>query len=169
MTGPSTIHEFLRAVHVPYTVIPHRPAFTAQDEAAATHVTGRAWAKVVVCFVDGEPVEAVIPAPAVVDLKRLLELAGGGDVRVAEEQELRELFPGCEEGAMPPLGPIYAQTVFVDIALAHEPEIVFSAGTHVDAIAIRWCDFARTVRPIVGSFAETRRDRVPAYHISYCE
>ena len=153
---------------MPYTVIPHRPAFTAQDEAAATHVAGRAWAKVVVCFVDGEPVEAVIPAPAVVDLKHLLELAGGGDVRVAEEHELRELFPGCEAGAMP-LGPLYAQTVFADVALANEPEIVFSAGTHVDAIVIRWCDFARTVRPIVGKFAESRRDRVPAYHLSSCE
>ena len=169
MDATSTIHEFLREAHVPYTVIPHRPAFSAQEEAAATHVAGHAWAKVVVCYVDGEPVEAVIPAPAVVNLKRLLELAGGQDVRLAVLVELRVLYPGCEEGAMPPLGPLYSQMVFVDVSLAHEPAIVFSAGTHVDAIAIRWCDFARTIRPIVGNFAEARRDRVPAYHLSYRE
>ena len=169
MSATSTIHEFLREAHVPYTVIPHRPAFTAQDEAAATHVAGRMWAKVVVCFVDDEPVEAVVAAPAVADLGRLLELTGGRDIRVAEEAELQQLFPGCESGAMPPLGPLYAQNVFVDVALAGEPEIVFSAGTHMDAIAIRWCDFARTVRPIVGRFAESRRDRVPAYHLSRFE
>ena len=49
----STIHEFLREAHVPYTVVPHSPAFTAQEDAAATHVPGRDWAKVVVCIIDG--------------------------------------------------------------------------------------------------------------------
>jgi hypothetical protein len=38
MAGVSSIHEFLREAHVPYTVMPHRPAFTAQEESAATHV-----------------------------------------------------------------------------------------------------------------------------------
>jgi len=58
MASMSSIHEFLREAHVPYTVVPHRPAFTAQEEAAATHVPGRDWAKVVICLVDGEPIEA---------------------------------------------------------------------------------------------------------------
>ena len=49
MTGLSTIHEFLREAHVPYTLLPHRAALSAQEEAAATHVPGRDWAKVVVC------------------------------------------------------------------------------------------------------------------------
>ena len=169
MSGISTIHEFLRDAHVPYTVVPHRPAFTAQEEAAASHVPGRDWAKVVVCFVDGEPIEAVIPAPMIVNLDRLLELSGGSEIRLAEEGELRDLFPGCDPGAMPPLGPLYRQTVFADVSLAAQPEIAFSAGTHIDAIAMRWTDFARTVRPIVGKFAAPPVDRVPAYRLSYRE
>ena len=76
MPGTSAIHEFLqrspRALHRRT----HRPAFTAQEEDAATHVPGRDWAKVVVCFVDSEPVEAVVPAPFIVNLDRLLELTG---------------------------------------------------------------------------------------------
>ena len=91
----STIHEFLREAHVPYTAVPHRPAFTAQEEAAATHVPGRDWAKVVVCVIDGEPVEAVVPAPSIVNLDWLLELAGGNAIRLADEEELRRLFPRC--------------------------------------------------------------------------
>ena len=169
MSATATIHEFLREAHVPYTVVPHPPAFTAQNEAAVTHVPGREWAKVVVCIVDGEPVEAVVPAPSMVNLDHLLELTGGSDIRVALEDELRELFPGCDPGAMPPLGPLYGQDVYVDVALATEPEIVFSAGTHVDAIAMRWADFARTVKPLVGRFASSPTDRVPAYHLSYRE
>ena len=36
MPGMSTIHHFLQGAHVPYTVLPHPPAFTALDDAAAT-------------------------------------------------------------------------------------------------------------------------------------
>jgi Ala-tRNA(Pro) deacylase len=158
MPGTAAIHEFLRDARVPYSVVPHRPAFTAQEEAAATHVPGRDWAKVVICIVDGEPVEAVLPAPFVVNLDRLAELAGGTEIRLAQEDELRRLFPGCEPGAMPPLGPLYGQSVFVDVSLASEPAIVFNAGTHTEAIAMRWSDFAASVKPIVGRFAESPVD-----------
>jgi Ala-tRNA(Pro) deacylase len=153
MRGMSTIHEFLREAHVPYTVVPHPLAFTAQEEAAAARVPGRDWAKVVVCFVDGQPIEAVVPAPSFVNLDELLELAGGDTIRLADEGELPGLFPDCEVGTMPPLGPLYGQTVYVDAALALEPQIVFNAGTHRDAIAMRWSDFVKMVNPIVGRFA----------------
>jgi Ala-tRNA(Pro) deacylase len=150
----ATIHDFLHEAHVPYTVVPHRPAFTAEEEAAATQVSGHDWAKVVVCFVDGEPIEAVVPATAHIDLERLLDLAGGKSIRLADEKELLHLFPHCEVGAMPPFGPLYGQTVYVDAVLALEPEIAFNAGTHRDAIAMRWNDFVKMVNPIVGKIAE---------------
>lgn len=167
MLGMSPIHGFLRKAHVPYTVLPHQPAFTAQEEAAATHVPGRDWAKVVVCYIDGEPVEAVVPAQSIVDLDRLLDLAGGKAIRLAAETDLRHLFPDCEVGAMPPFGPLYGQTVFVDAMLASEPEIVFNAGTHRDAIAMRWNDFVKIVNPIVGKFAERPVARNAEYRFSY--
>jgi Ala-tRNA(Pro) deacylase len=148
------IHDFLHDARVGYTVLPHRPAYTAQEEAAAIHVPGRDWAKVVVCIVDDEPIEAVVPAPAIVDLERLLELTGGTHIRLAGEDELRRMYPDCELGAMPPLGPLYGQSVFVDVSLAAQPVIVFNAGTHTEAIRMRWADFAATVRPIVGRFAD---------------
>lgn len=169
MPPTSSIYEFLREAEVPYTVVPHRPAFTAQEEAAAAHVPGRDWAKVVICFVDDEPIEAVLPAPLTVNLARLLDLAGGRQIRLAEEHELRRLFPDCEPGAMPPFGPLYGQSVFVDVTLAAEPEIVFNAGTHTEAIAMRWADFVRSVEPIVGRFAEPLLDRVGEFRLSYRE
>ena len=153
MPAIASIHEFLRDAHVAYTVLPHRPEFTAQAEAAATHVPGRDWAKVVVCFIDGEPVQAVIPAPLLVDLDRLRDLAGGSSIRLADEDDLIRLFPECELGAMPPFGPLYGQTVYVDARLALEPRIVFNAGTHRDAISMRWSDFVKMVNPVVGKFA----------------
>jgi Ala-tRNA(Pro) deacylase len=149
-----TVQEFLRQGNVAYTVFPHAPAFTAQEEAAVTHVPGRNWAKAVVCFADGEPVQAVVPADREVDLGRLADLARAQDMRLADESELRWLYPDCELGAMPPLGPLYRQAVFVDEALTMDDEIVFNAGTHSDAICMRYGDFAAIARPTVGRFAE---------------
>jgi Ala-tRNA(Pro) deacylase len=169
MPGTTLVHEFLREAHVPYTVVPHQPAFTAQEEAAATHIPGRDWAKVVVCFVDGAPIQAVVPAPTTVNLNRLLELARGSEIRLADEGELRDLFPDCEPGAMPPFGPMYQQRVFVDISLAAESDIAFNAGTHSEALCMRWADFAAAVRPIVGRFAEHSPDTVGEFRLSFRE
>jgi Ala-tRNA(Pro) deacylase len=148
-----TLQEYLRRSNVAYTVFPHPAAFTAQEEAAVTHTPGRDWAKVVACFADGEPILAVVPADLHVDLVRLARLAGADDVRLAREEELDWLYPDCERGAMPPIGPLYRQPVFVDSALAAEEEIVFNGGTHVDAIAMTYEDFALLARPTVGRFA----------------
>ncbi len=169
MPVASPIHEFLQKAHVSYTVLPHRPAYTAREEAAAIHIPGRDWAKVVVCIVDGEPVEAVLPASAVVNLDRLLILAGGRRIRLAREDELVRLYPDCEPGAMPPFGPLYGQSVFVDAALATEHEIAFNGGTHTEAIRMHWADFAATVGPIVGRFAELPRVKEEGFRSSFWE
>ena len=153
MSVVPSVQEFLRRASVPYAVFPHARAYTAQEEAAVTHVPGRDWAKAVICFIDGEPVQAVVPADLVVDLGRLAVVAGATTIRLAEEDELRWLYPDCERGAMPPLGPLYRQTVYADESLADEDEIVFNGGTHADAIRMRYDDFAAIAHPIVGRFA----------------
>ncbi len=153
MAVTELVQEFLRQANVAYSVFPHAPAYTAQEEAAVTHIPGRDWAKAVVFFADGEPIQAVVPADLVVDIEQLLLLTGAERVRLATEDELEALYPDCEPGAMPPLGPLYNQPVFVDVALAAEPQIVFNAGTHGDAVCMRYDDFAAVARPIVGSFA----------------
>lgn len=157
MAVTASVQEFLRRSNVSYTVFPHLPAYTAQEEAAITHVPGRDWAKAVVCFADGEPIQAVLPADLDVDLGRLLVLAGAETLRLAREDELEWLYPDCERGAMPPLGPLYKQRVFVDESLAAEPQVVFNGGTHGDAVCMRYEDFAAVTRPVVGKFASRVR------------
>jgi Ala-tRNA(Pro) deacylase len=153
MAVVATVQEFLRRANVPYSVFPHARAYTAQEEAAVTHVPGRDWAKVVTCFIDGEPIEAVVPADLEVDLDCLAVLAGATTIRLAEEDELRWLYPDCERGAMPQFGPLYKQMVYVDETLAVEEQIVFNAGTHGEAVRMRYDDFAAVAHPFVGMFA----------------
>jgi Ala-tRNA(Pro) deacylase len=150
---PRSLDKFLREARVPYTTFTHPEAFTAQVEAALSHVPGRCWAKVVICLADDEPVVAVVPAPLLVDLEQLRVLAGARALRLATEQEFHALYPECELGAMPPFGfrTSFPQRVFVDRSLVGEPEMVFNAGTHTDAIRMHYSDFAEIVRPLIGS------------------
>ena len=150
----TSIRDFLKRERVPYTIFAHRPAYTAQQEAEVSHVRGQHWAKIVVCFADGEPIQAVVPAHRMVDLERLGSLARAAKVRLARETEMWEMYPECELGAMPPFGPIYRQRVFVDKSLVGDPEMVFNAGTHTDAVCMHYNDFAEIVKPTVGTIAK---------------
>ena len=161
---PRSVDNFLKQARVPYTTFRHPEAFTAQSEAAVSHVPGRSWVKIVVCFVDDEPILAVVPAPFKVDLEQLRVLAGARAIRLAQEPELERLYPDCELGAMPPFGTLYLQRVFVDQCLIGEAEMVFNAGTHTDAIRMHYLDFADVAHPIVGAFclrSETSAASVP--------
>jgi Ala-tRNA(Pro) deacylase len=160
MAVPACFRDFLDKRGVAYTVVTHPTAYTAQHEAAVTHIPGRFWAKTVVCFADDEPIMAVLPAPSSVDFERLRVLAGAATIRLAQEREMAALYKDCEAGAMPPLGPLYGQRVFVDAELTKDPEVVFNAGTHADAIRMRYSDLAALVNPVVGEFG--RPPKAPA-------
>jgi Ala-tRNA(Pro) deacylase len=154
MAIPASIQSFLDRNGAAYSEVRHPIAYTAQREAALAHVPGREWAKTVVYLIDGEPIQAVLPASFNINESQLRALTGARQLRLAEESEFEPLYPGCERGAMPPFGPLYGQRVFVDRALVDDPEIVFNAGTHADAIRMRYEDFASLVQPVVGQFAQ---------------
>ena len=153
---PRSLDEFLTKARIPYTTFRHAPAFTAMHAAAVSHVPGSSWAKTVVCFADGEAVLAVVPAHYTVDFDRLRELIGTEALRLATTREIAELYPDCEEGAMPPFGGLYLQRVFVEECFVGDPEMVFNAGTHIDCIRMHYGDFVDLARPVVGRFSRPR-------------
>lgn len=156
MAIPASISEFLDRHQARHSLVPHPIAYTAQQEAAAAHVPGHEWAKVVVCMADNHPVLAVLPAPLRVDLERLKRAAHANSLRLANENEFKGLYADCEVGAMPPLGPLYQQAVFVDESLTTDPEIAFNGGSHRDAIRMAYGEFQRLVRPTVAEFGTGR-------------
>ncbi len=96
---------------------------------------------------------AILPAPNHVRLDKLAAKVGK-PVRLATEQEFSSLFPDCELGAMPPFGSLYNLPVYVDESLAVDEAIVFNAGTHRDAVRMRYDDFVRLAKPKVCSFVQ---------------
>jgi len=153
MSIAAKLKRALDSEHVPYEVRSHRQAFTASGVAKADHVPGAEVAKVVMLRSGHDYFMAVVPATYRVDEVKLRHLLGRSDLHLADEDEFLRVFPDCERGAMPPFGNLYGVPVLVDEHLAHEPEIVFNAGTHVETVHMAYSDFARVVQPRVASFA----------------
>jgi len=150
---PASITNYLEQNHARYSVIPHRAAYTAQEEAAAAHVPGAAWAKSVVCVADDELFLAVVPASSTVDFDRLKRTVAADSVRLALESEFVPAYRECEPGAMPPFGDLFGQQIVVDAALAGDTEIAFNGGSHRDAIRMPYREFERLSHPTIATFA----------------
>jgi len=152
MPIPTRISEYLDSQHVSYQSYKHSPAYTAQGIAQAQHVSGKKVAKVVMIMADNRLIMAVVPASYRVDLNRLGQLMSASWIRLATEEEFKDVFPECELGAMPPLGNLYNLDVWIDESLRSHTYISFNAGTHAETIQMSFSDFDRLVQPKRASF-----------------
>ena len=146
------LQEFLDSHGVKYEVTPHREAYTSQEIAAASHVSGKAMAKVVMVKRGSAFVMTVLPAPCKVGTDRLQQVFGMPGVSIPYEHEFADLFPDCDTGAMPPFGNLYGLEVYLDEELTRQPRIAFQAGNHQELVSMRSADFIRLVQPKVAEF-----------------
>ncbi|HWP58639.1 MAG TPA: YbaK/EbsC family protein [Candidatus Acidoferrales bacterium] len=153
------LRELLDEARIPYEVYDHALAYTAQEIAQRQHIPGREMAKVVILWTDGKYVMAVLPASRMISLSRAREGLAAKRVRLATEEEFASLFPGCEIGAMPPFGNLFAMPVYVDPELEKDRWIYFNAGNHVQTVKISYEDFKAVVRPTVVPLAESKRNK----------
>jgi Ala-tRNA(Pro) deacylase len=140
---PPMIETHLRERYRAYEHHTHPTAETAQELAAAEHVSGRRVAKPVVLKVHGELTIAVVAATDRVNLAPLEE-ATGSQAELVSEAEFSERFRPCDVGAEPPLA-IFGVPIFVDDKLIREQTIVMPAGTHDDSVILdtsewAWCE-----------------------------
>jgi Ala-tRNA(Pro) deacylase len=134
---------------VEYEVISHKTDYRARVTARDTKTPGAEFAKTVFVMIDDRPAMAVVPASRDVALARLRDVAAAGEVCLATEDEIEAICPDCEVGAAPPFGNLYDLPVYVSLSLAADEQITFNAGTHTDAVRMRYSDFARLVDPVV--------------------
>ena len=146
------LKEFLDTHNIKYVIISHSRAFTAQETATSAHIPGKELAKTVMVKVNGKMAMAVLPSSYKVDLDLLKKATGSNKAEIATEKEFKDLFPGCEIGAMPPFGNLYGMEVFVAESLAEDEEIAFNAESHRELIKMAYKDFERLVKPKIAKF-----------------
>lgn len=147
---PGPIESHLRESHRGYEHHTHRTAMSAQELAAAEHVSGHQVAKPVVVSLDGLLAFAVVAAADRVSLAALEE-ATGRPTELVPESEFSPRFQPCEAGAEPPLA-MFGVPIFVDESLLKEKKLVMPGGTHEDAIVLDTGEWMRCegVTPIAG-------------------
>lgn len=131
---PTMIQAHLRLRHPGCEHLTHDAVMTAQDLAAAEHVSGRHVAKPVVVKVDGHLAIAVVAAPDRVNLAALEE-ALGRTAELVPEEEFERHFQPCEAGAEPPFA-LFGVPIFVDQRLEEQRTLLMAAGSHEDAVLL---------------------------------
>ena len=153
MLMPRRLESHLDVKHIPYSMIFHAPADSAQMVASAMHVPGKSVAKAIALHAGTREILAVLPASYRINFKKLSAIAGA-EVRLLDEETFSDLFPDCERGVISPFGELYGVPVYLDEALAEDPEIILSAGTHSDCVRMGSVDFVQLAEPEICSFAE---------------
>ena len=128
--------------NVTYDVLTHDPTMSSTRTAQACHVSGDRLAKAIVLRHDGRYLLAVLPAThhvRLADLKTQI----GDDVGLADEDEIKRLFPDCAPGAVPPIGEPYELDVIVDDSIQAQPDVYLEGGDHTTLVHLDQAQFAR--------------------------
>ena len=128
--------------NVTYDVLTHDPTMSSTRTAQACHVSGDCLAKAIVLRHDGRYLLAVLPATHHVRLADL-KLQIGDDVDLANEDEIKRLFPDCAPGAVPPVGEAYELDVIIDDSIQAQPDVYLEGGDHTTLVHLDQAQFAR--------------------------
>lgn len=148
------IQDYLHSHDISYELVAHPQAFAAQEVARRLAVPDRQFAKAIVLHADGRLVMAVLPASRRLNFHKLKDALEVKHLEMAPETELAGLCPDCDLGAFPPFGNLYGMDVWVDRRLAESAEIVFNAGSHTEAVRMKYSDYLKLTKAQIGSFAE---------------
>jgi|SRR5262249_37176280 len=134
--------QYLAEQQVPFETLVHPPAFTAQRRAKTLHLSGRQVAKTVLLLGPHGYFLAVLAATQQIDLQRLAEQEGG-PVRLANRDEVAQVFTDCEWGVTAPFGTQYGLPIYLEESLPADLSIVLELCTHFEAVRLRCRDYER--------------------------
>ena len=144
MSLARTVDQYLGQAKVRYDLLDHPHTANSQDTARAARLPGKRVAKAVILRDrrDGRSMMAVLPATNRINFRWLRD-EFNLDLEMVKEPALRDLFPDCEAGAVPPLGPAYHLMTLWDESLDREPEVYFEAGDHEHLLRLPHQEFEK--------------------------
>ncbi|MFC1536740.1 aminoacyl-tRNA deacylase [Pseudomonadota bacterium] len=140
MAISNTLKHYLDRSAIAYETVEHPFTTSSQKTAEVAHVSGRRLAKGVLLYDQQGYLLAVLPSPLHINIDELNEMLNR-NLGLVDEEEIAQLFPDCEPGAIPPVGEPFKLEVVLDIHLCEEPDIYFEGGDHVDLVRVGGTDF----------------------------
>lgn len=140
MAIAACLYEYLQAHGVACTLLCHPHTETSRATARSAAVPADHLAKGVLLHDARGSVLAVIPADHHLRLHTCRGLLRR-DLELAAEDDLTGLFPDCEPGAIPAIGPAYGVETWMDEALASLGEVYCEAGDHESLLQLSGEEF----------------------------
>lgn len=140
-----TLKNYLDRMGAHYEVVAHAPTHSSLHTARAAHVPPDHLAKPVILEDENGFLMAVVPSNRQVRLGELSRQLSR-HLRLASENELRDLFRDCAVGAIPPLGPAYGLETVVDDSLPLQDDVWFEGGDHEGLIHMQGPVFANLIQ-----------------------
>ena len=140
MAIADTVKNFLAEKSVNYELIPHSHTATSHETSLASRVSEDHIAKAVIVKDAVGYTMVVIPASFYVEMKHVRKELDR-EFELVDEREFAKLFPDCERGAVPPLGPAYNIETYLDEGLTSLANVYFEAGDHEQLVHTAGDDF----------------------------
>ena len=155
MSSLDKLKNFLDDNNINYDLLHHDPTYTSEELAHKLDVHSKIIAKTVIIKNDKGFAMIVLPGDKKINFNYLKNIFLSNKLELATEKEIKKLFPDCEMGTMPPFCNLYKLPVYVAHSLSSDFEIIFNAGTHSDAIKIKYDDYTRVVSPKISFFSDS--------------
>ena len=146
------IKELLDLENIRYQVLEHEAVFTSEQAAQVRDTKLEQGAKAMIMVADGTPMMIVVPANLKVSSSKFKKANEIKDFHAASKEEV-EKWTQTKIGAVPPFGNLFKLPLYVDRTLGKNEEIVFNAGEHTKSIKMKYKDFEKITKPILGEFS----------------
>jgi Ala-tRNA(Pro) deacylase len=147
------VERLLKVNGVAFTVLRHKAVYTSEEAARIRGTPLASGAKALVCKGDERFVMFVVPTDRKLDSRSVRRDQGWRKLRFASLEEVAELT-GLAPGAIPPFGSLFSLPTLCERRLGENESINFNAGDHSISVSIRYDDYLRVERPVMGTFAE---------------
>lgn len=163
MAIPQKIIKFLEKRKIKYKILEHRIVYTSFDRAKTLKVAEKTVGKTLVLKLGKDLVLALIRADRNLDFSKLKKAArknkvfANAKLDLASEKLIKNRFKGIKLGAIPPFGPLWKLTTFVDRNLLKVKEIVLNAGSYNFSIKIKPAEIKKIIPDLVlGDFSRKK-------------
>ena len=129
MSISTRLKWYLDSHHVEYELVSHQHTSTSLESARAAGLPGGRVAKSILLEDERGYLIVVIPASCRLEIEEIDDQLGR-HFDLATENELGDIFKGCEVGAVPPIGQPFNIPTAIDDCLLRLPDVYFESGDH---------------------------------------
>jgi len=147
MAIAETVNNYLTQKSVHYELETHPHSGSSHETSLAAHVSEDHIAKGVIVKDASGYAMVIVPAINYVEMKHVRKELDR-ELELVEEDEFAKLFPDCEPGAVPPVGPAYQIETFLDEALTTLANVYLEAGDHEHLLHISGHGFKTLLRGV---------------------